>query len=86
MFDSSGRFINNQLKFTTMTKELIIKVSYDIYETYYGANQICVVKDDFGYYVLDTNSGYSSMTYRLKSDAVSKLRGHIKQYYSITKA
>ncbi len=68
-----------------MEKQLVIRVSYDMYETLYGQNQICVVKDDDGYYVLDTNTGYSSMVYRIKTDAVSKLRNHLKQYYKTTK-
>ena len=66
-------------------KELVVRIRFDMYETYYGQNSICVVKDDYGYYVLDANTGYSSNTYRIKSDALTKLRNHIKQYYKTTK-
>jgi hypothetical protein len=69
-----------------MRSELIIRISYDLYETYYGGNQICIVKDNDGYYVLDTNSGFSSQVYRLKSDALKKFRSHLKQHYTTTKS
>jgi hypothetical protein len=69
-----------------MEKELVIKVSYDLYETYYGANQICIMKDDDGYYVIDTNTGFSSQIYRLKNDALKKFRSHLNQYYKTIKS
>ena len=69
-----------------MEKELIVRVSCDIYETYYGGNQSRICKDDDGYYVQDCYSGFSSQVYRIKREAIIKFRSHLKQYYTTTKS